>query len=388
VRTRLPALLLCSFSLCAQATLVAQAYDHFYNLEYDQALAAFERAARAAPDDPELHNHIAQTIVVQEMYRNGALESELVSGDNSFVRRPHLNPSPQTENHFLEELNRAMSLAEARLRANPNDTAALYSLGISYGLRSNYNWVVKKSWRESLKDANASRHAHNRISELEPGNVDARLVQGLHDYIVGSLPWHYRMLGFMIGIHGDKARGIRTVQDVAEHGNVNRLDAQIFLCALYRRENQTKLAIPLVQDLIRRFPRNYLLRLELSQMYSMAGDGTRALEAVDQIAALKNSHAAGFDRIAWEKIYFQKGTIQFWYRDLGHSLENLQKVAAHPDQIDLNSGAFAMLRIGEIYDMTNRREQALRSYKQTVAYAPESAAAVEARRGLSTPYRR
>ena len=63
--------------------------------------------------------------------------------------------------------------------------------------------------------ANAARRMHNRVSELEPANVDARLVQGLHDYIVGSLPWTYRMLGFMIGVHGDKARGIRTVQDVA-----------------------------------------------------------------------------------------------------------------------------------------------------------------------------
>ena len=38
----------------------------------------------------------------------------------------------------------------------------------------------------------AARKLHNRISALEPNNVDARLVQGLHDYIVGSLPWHWR----------------------------------------------------------------------------------------------------------------------------------------------------------------------------------------------------
>src|ERR1017187_243058 len=152
------------------------------------------------------------------------------------------------EKRFLDELSKAMALAEERLQKNSRDTAALYALGISYGLRSNYYWVVKKAWRDSLKDANAARRAHNRISELEPGNVDARLVQGLHDYIVGSLPWTYRMLGFMVGLRGDKARGIHTVQDVAANGKLNRLDAEIFLCALYRRENQTRLAIPLVED--------------------------------------------------------------------------------------------------------------------------------------------
>ena len=85
------------------------------------------------------------------------------------------------------------------------------------------------------------------------------------------------MLGFLIGIRGDKEKGIRTVQEVAKNGKLNRVDAEIFLCALYRRENQSKLAVPLVQDLIRRYPRNYLLRMELAQMYSQAGDGVRGL---------------------------------------------------------------------------------------------------------------
>lgn len=377
-----------AISLTAQSTLVDQGYDHFYNLEYDQALAEFQRALAANPDDPELHNHVAQTIVVQEMYRNGALESELVSGTNSFVRRPKLNTTPETEKRFLEELGRAMSLSEARLRKNPNDTAALYAMGISYGLRSNFYWVVKKAWRDSLKDANAARRMHNRISELEPENVDARLVQGLHDYVVGSLPWTYRMLGFMVGLRGDKAKGIRTVQEVARRGRINRLDAEIFLCALYRRENQTRLAIPLVEDLIRRFPRNYLLRLELSQMYSMAGDKAHALDAVEQIAVLKSRHAPGYDRVPWEKIYFQEGTIQFWYNDLDRALENMKKVAAAAEEVDLNTGVFAWMRMGQIYDMTHRRTAALEAYRKAIAYAPQAEPAQECRKYLTTPYHR
>lgn len=371
-----------------QASLVKQGYEHFYNLEYPQAIADFEEAIQQSPDDPELHNHLAQAIVFQEMFRNGALESELVSGNNSFLRRPKLNPSPETEKWFLDEVAKAIALGEAQLQKNPNDTRAMYALGISYGLRSNWNWVVRKAWRDSLRDATAARRYHNRITELEPGNVDARLVQGLHDYIVGSLPWTYRMLGFLIGIRGDKERGIQTVQDVAEHGKTNRVDAEILLCALYRRENQTRHAVPLVQDLIRRFPRNYLLRLELSQMYSMAGDKERALEAVDELARLKERHAPGCDRVPWEKIWFQEGTIQFWYRDFDEALENMKRVAASAEDLDLNTGVSAFLRMGQLYDLTNRRAEALAAYKKAIAYAPEAEAAQEARKYLSTPYRR
>lgn len=372
----------------AAQDLVGRGFDHFYNLEYDQALADFRQAAAQHPDDPELHNHLAQTLVFREMFRDGALESELVSGNNSFLRRPKLNPTPETEREFLGEVGRAMALSQARLKNNAGDTGAMYALGIAYGLRANYYWVVRKSWRESLSDATAARRQHNRIAELEPGNVDARLVQGLHDYIVGSLPLMYRMVGFLAGIRGDKEKGVQTIQDVARNGRLNRVDAEIFLCALYRRENQPLQAVPLINDLIQRFPRNFLLRLELSQMYSVAGDGTRALAALDELKRLKTSGAPGLDRLSWEKIYYQEGTIQFWYRDLNHALENLKKVAAASGEVDLNTGAYAFLRIGQIYDITQRRAMALEAYRRCVAYAPEAEAAHESRRYLAEPYHR
>jgi tetratricopeptide (TPR) repeat protein len=385
--TRRCLLALLAAPLAAQ-DLVDRGFDHFYNLEYDEALADFRQAAEQRPVAPELHNHVAQTLVFREMFRDGALESELVSGNNSFLRRPKLNPTPETEREFLDEVGRAMSLSQARLKKNPSDTGAMYALGISYGLRANYYWVVRKSWRESLSDATAARRQHNRIAELDPGNVDARLVQGLHDYIVGSLPLVYRMVGFLAGIRGDKEKGIQTIQDVARNGRLNRVDAEVFLCALYRRENQPLEAVPMINDLIRRYPRNFLLRLELSQMYSVAGDGTRALAALDELKRLKTTHAPGLDRLSWEKIYYQEGTIQFWYRDLDHALENLKKVAAASAEVDLNTGAYAFLRIGQIYDMTQRRNSALEAYRRCVAYAPDAEAAHESRKYLSEPYQR
>ena len=367
--------------------LAVQAYNHFYNLEFDEAIAGFQHAIAADPKSPDLHNHLAETIVFREMFRDGALESEMVSGNNSFLRRPKLNPSAETEKWFLDEVAKAMALADARLRANPNDVAALYAEGISYGLLSNYYWTVKKSWRDSLKDATNARHLHNRVSELQPGNVDARLVQGLDDYIVGSLPLAFRMLGFLAGVHGDREKGIREVQDVAEHGEDNRVDAQVFLCALYRRENQPRKAIPLIQDLIRRYPRNFLLRMELAQMYSVAGDGTSALSVLQEVTRMKTSHAPGYDRVPWEKIYFQEGTIQFWYRDLNAALDNMTKVVA-AGELDLNTGSFAYLRMGQIYDLTNRRGLAVAAYRKSIDYAPDAEAAQESKKYVSTPYRR
>ena len=68
-------ILVAATSLAGQESLVERGYSHFYNLEYLEALADFGQAAALDPADPELHNHLAQTVLVQEMYRNGALES-------------------------------------------------------------------------------------------------------------------------------------------------------------------------------------------------------------------------------------------------------------------------------------------------------------------------
>jgi tetratricopeptide (TPR) repeat protein len=382
------ALLSLAFRLYAGSSAVDVGYDHFYNLEYDQALEIFEQAMAHDPDNPDLHNHAAEAIVFREMYRNGALESELVTGNNSLLRRARLNPTPETRKRFLAEIRKALELEQARLRSNPKDTGALYAMGITYGLRANYYFLVQKAWVDALDDATTARKLHNRVSQLDPSNVDARLVQGLHDYVIGSLPAFYKMFGFLIGFRGDKQRGIRIVQDVAEHGSLNRVDAEVFLAAIYRRERQPAMALPVVETLIRRFPRNYLLRFEQAGMYSGLGDRNKAIGCVQQVAQLKKQGAPGYTRVPWESIYYQLGTIQFWYGDLEAALINMQKVTAHADDVDLNKGVLAWMRVGQIYDLTGRRSLAIESYRKAMAYAPDAEAARESRRYISSPYRR
>ena len=368
--------------------MVDEGYGHFYNLEFDPALADFNQAIAKEPNNPDLHNHAAETVVFSEMYRDGALESELVTGNNSLLRRAKLNPSPQTEKRFLDEIRIALDLEQARLRRNPNDTGALYAMGITYGLRANYFFLVRKAWVDALHDSTTARKLHNRVSELDPSNVDARLVQGLHDYVVGSLPPLHKMFGFLIGFHGDKERGIHTVEQVAAHGSLNRIDAQIFLAAIYRRERQPAKALPLVESLIARFPRNYLLRFEQAGMYAALGDGKKAIACVQQVAQLKTQGSPGYARVPWESIYYQLGTIQFWYNDLDAALANMQKVTAHADEVDLNTGVLAWMRVGQIYDLTARHGLAIEAYKRAMAYAPEAEAARESRRYISSPYHR
>ena len=374
--------------LLAADTAISRGYDHFYNLEYDQALAEFETAQKQDPQAIAPYDHIAQTLLYREMYRNGALETELVSGNNPFLRREKMNPPLEVQNEFTGAIDKAINLADARLAKNPNDTGALYGRGVAYGLRANYNFLVRKAWRDALRDATEARKDCNRVTELDPSDYDARLIEGVHDYVVGSLPWTWRMLGFLVGFHGDKERGIQTIEQVAQKGNRNKVDAEVLLCALYRREQEPKKALPLLEDLQRRFPRNHLVLFEQAQMYSQMGDKSKAIGAVQKIIEMKRAGLPGYARVPWEKIYFQLGNIQFWYNELDPALENLKKVTASHNEVDLNTGVLAWMRVGQIYDMKHERGQAINAYKHAIAFAPEAEAAKESKGYISSPYRR
>ena len=378
-------------SLSAADNWIQEGNEAFYNLDYDQSIASYEKALAVGPDDPILHNHLAHALLYRELFRDGALESELVSGNNSFLRRPKLEPPADVEKRFFAEIDRAMQLSQTRIARNPRDTVALHALSVSFALRANYGFLVRKSWKASLGDASQAHKYDSQVAALEPDNYDAKLLQGGYDYIVGQLSWTLRALGFIAGFHGDKQRGLRTIEEVAVKGKENRVDAQIVLCALYRREGQATRAIPLVTQLIERYPRNYLLRFELAQMNASLGNRQNALNTLSEIRRLKQESAPGYERVPWEKIYYETGNLEFWFDDLDRALENLKKVTGTPEQLkelDLNTGVLALMRQGQIYDLQKHHNLAVKAYQQAVKFAPEAEAAHESQHYINSPYTR
>lgn len=374
--------------LLGQELSLSAAYDHFYNLEYDQAIAAFTADTGERPDDPNAWNHLAHALLYRAMYRCGALESELVSGSNPFLRRAKLEITPADGKTFQDAITKSLQLSQKLMQQNPDDPHGLAPLGVAYALRANYNFLVRKAWIDALHDATDARKAHKRLCELEPKNVDARLIPAVYDYVAGSLPLGYRILGFLAGYHGDRARGMQTLQTVAQEGKTNRVDAKVLLTAIYRREHHPAAAVPLLEDLISRFPRNYLLRFELVQMYSDLGDKSNALAAIDRIWNLHREGAPGFAHLIPEKIDYLEGNFLFWYNDLAPSAEHMKKVTAKAHDLDLNTAIMAWMRLGQIYDLQGRHSAARTAYLKVMAMAPQSEVGKESRGYITRPYRR
>lgn len=366
--------------------LVKKGFDHFYNVEYAEAAADFKRALEAEPDDPDRYNHLAEAVLFGMMNRAGALESQMVTGGNSFLREAKMEPTPEEQASFANSVQKVLEMTQKTLQSDPNNVNALYAQGVAIGFRSTYNYMVKKSWLDSLKDATAARKLHNRVLEIDPSRVDAHMLQGMHDYLIGSLPLIYKMLGFLAGFHGDKDQGIRELQLVAEHGVDNKVDAEVLLSVIYRRERRPWEAIPMLESLHSRFPRNYLVLFELSQMYADMGERGKALGSLDKIEKLKKSGAPGFRTLPEARIQFARGNMLFWFKDFKGATRELEQATEHAGDLDPNSGPSAWLRLGQCYDIKGRRADAVHCYEQATAFTPSSDPAKEARKYIDEAF--
>ncbi len=90
---------------------VERGFDHFYNLEFDQAIGTFRDLVQRDPNAPDLRNHLAQSILYRELLRAGSLETELVTGGNAFLRR-QMRPNPADEHDFDSTIDKAMELSK------------------------------------------------------------------------------------------------------------------------------------------------------------------------------------------------------------------------------------------------------------------------------------
>jgi len=384
----LSAICACAASNFPEDPLKNPGFVYFYNLEYTQAIDTFAREVKDDPSNPRTYNHLAQAILYREMFRNGALESQLVTGSNPFLRQPKMRISAEDRSRFFDCINRSLALTQATLATNANDVPALYSNGAAHALRATFLFLVEKAWVDSLKDASADRNASHRILEADPKFIDAHFALGLYDYVVGNLSFFMRALSFVGGFRGDKAGGIRQIEEVNRSGIGARYDAQILLAVIYRRERRPLDAMPLLKNLAETFPRNYLFRFEQVQMYSDLGDKNAALRVIGEIEDLRRTKAPGYADLAQERVAFLRGNLLFWYRDFPAALQDLKTVALHPDRVPFSTAVLAQLRVGQLYDIMGDRDRAVVAYRSTIDMASGSEIAAEARSYIEKPYRR
>jgi tetratricopeptide (TPR) repeat protein len=261
-----------------------------YNLDHEQALELLRRAVEVSPDDPAPHRSLASVLWLNLLFRRGAVTVDHYLGSFSRSSVDLGKPPAEIDREFRLHAERAISLAERRVRSNPRDAQAHYDLGAALGLQASYVATVEGKLLAGFRAARRAYDEHEKVLALDPSRVEAGMVVGTYRYVVANLSLPMRMLAYVAGFGGGRERGIEMLEKTAGFGqaaaavpdNDARTDALFALVLMYNRERRFDRAILALQELRRMYPRNRLVLLEAGATALRGGQAQRADELLTE----------------------------------------------------------------------------------------------------------
>lgn len=361
---------------------VSQAIDRYRNLEYEQARATAEDFLKTHPNDLRGLNTLGSILLYGEMFQRGLLDSQLY-GKQGEAFQPATTPvSPEFEKRLYAVLDKAQSIADQRVQKDPGDEEAQYWGGVTHATRGTYLFTVKRSWFAALSEAKAADRQHRELLQRDSTFVDANLVVGAQEYVVGALPWAIRPVARLVGAHGDREGGLRKIELVAAKGNYARLDAMTLLSVLYQREERWADARHVLEQLVPQHPRGFLAAQELAVVCTQMNDFRCSASTYD---ALLERYHSGPPNASWKrfwaaKVLYLSGQA---HEKLGQNDLALARYAeAEQSKKDDPYVRKAGLAHTELLQRTGHHAQADAQYQQLASAFPESDEGKAARKAL------
>ena len=359
------------------------AFDHFYNLDYDRSVQEFDQVLQRHSDDPFAVNHLLTAVLFRELYRMGALNTGEYTND-SFIRAAHRPADPKVKQQIKDLVERAFQVEEKRLSANPKDVEALYARGVTRAQFATYTAMVEHAWFSALRNAVGARRDHERVLELAPGETPAKLIVGAHNYVMGSLPLALRAGVTMIGMSGNKEKGLQYLGECAQGTGETSTDAKILLVLFLRREHRYGEALAIARGLIQSYPHDVLMALEEGNLLRAEGHNE---EAVGVYRKIWQAGREGFyDGLHYEIAALSLGDLlrsQKNYADAVAAYEQVNE-APQPDPEILQKSNLAA---GQMYDVLGKRDLAVKKYRAVVVADATTPFAESANRYLKEAYR-
>ncbi|HEY6253022.1 MAG TPA: tetratricopeptide repeat protein [Candidatus Angelobacter sp.] len=358
-------------------------FEHYYSLEYDKAMADFQKAVEASPDDPRGYNHLLEAVLFRELYKHDALDTSLYTQEG-FLNSRQIVLDSAVKQQIKDLVDKAMALSEKRLKSNSQDVQALYARGVTRGLRSTYLGLVEKAWFSALRNALGSRSDHEAVLTLKPDFVDAKTVVGIHNYIVAVLPLRTKILASIIGVTGDKKKGLEYLAEAGKAGGESSVDARVALALFLRREQRNPEALKIVQTLVQEHPRNFLFALEQANLMKDGGKGPVALAAYRTL--LDSCKSGKYPDPHVELAQFGLGEALRGQNQYPEAILAYEAAGnASSDNHELRQRA--LLAAGEVADLMAKREEALKEYQAAIALDSSTNEAETARKYLDKPYK-
>jgi tetratricopeptide (TPR) repeat protein len=362
--------------------LSGAAFDRFYDMDYEASIQEFTQIQRRHPDDPDAVNHLLTVILFHELYRIGALSAGEYAND-SFVDTTHRAADPRTCDQIKALVEKALAMEEKRINANSKDVGAFYARGVTRAEFATYTALIEHAWFSALRNAVGARHDHEKVLELDPHNVDAKLIVGAHNYVVGSLPWGVKAASTMVGLGGSKEKGLQYLHEAAAARSETSVDAKILLVVFLRREQRLDEALQIIKSLEPQYPHNVLFPLEDGNLLRAKGQNRDAEATYRRV--WQDGRNGKYSGLHYEMAAVALGDLLRGQKsyDAAAVAYDLMTQVSKPDP---EMAQRAAVGAGEMYDLLRKRDVALQRYEAAVAVDRGSPLAETARKRMKSPY--
>ena len=363
---------------------VREAFHHFYNLDYAGAVERLERFHGAHPGDPQATVMLLEAEVFEELYRQDLLDTTFYANDGFLTGRHATDEDPKARDRIFALADEAISEADSLLTRNPNDVDALYARAWARALKCTYIAMVERGFGAGFRLATKAKEDGERALKLDPEYVDAKLVVGVYEYVVGALPWPFKLLIGFAGISGSKTRGMEMLTDDGNRGAMTSVEARTVIALFLRRESRYKEAIVVVRGLKKEYPRDFLFCLEEANLRKDAGEGMAAVASYRELLA-DAARPGYFATAKLELAEFGLGDALRGQRHYGEAAESYEQ-AAWTRNVGPELKIRSLLAAGECRDLNGERQQAVKDYQSAIDNGPNTSRADQARKYLRNPY--
>ena len=382
--------LLCSETALANPRSVElrrQGFVHAYNLDHDEALAAFRQAIDADPTDPGAYRALGAVAWFNLMYLRGAITADDYLGSMMEPNVKMSAPPAELAAMFHTNVEKALRLAELQLKNRPADADAHFNVGAAVGQMAAYTATVEGTVLSAVSAARRAFHEQERVLEIDPSRKDAGLVTGSYRYAVASLGTVMRWMAYLAGFSGGRDHAIRQLEECAAYASDVQTEARLALVLIYNREQRYDDASRVLMVLREQFPKNRLLWLESGATDMRAGRPGRALAILDMGVAM-------FERDPRPKAF---GEAALWYAKRGAAFVALGERKRAEADLRLAMAAEGRewvhgrcyLEFGKLADMAGDRVAAMAAYRRAAALCSKDRDPIgteEAERWLGRPY--
>lgn len=365
--------------------LVKDAFGRFYLLDFPGAISRLEQFHAAHPGDPQATTLVLDAMVFQELYRLDLLDTTFYANDGFLTGRHAVQEDPRMRDRIFAIADEAVREADWRLSRNPNDVDALFARGWTRSLKCTYIAMVERGFGAGFRLATKAKDDEMRVLQIDPDYADAELVTGVYEYVVGALPWPFKILIGFAGISGSKTKGMEMLHDAASRAVLTGVDARTVIALFLRREAKYKEAIEVVRSLKERYPHDFLFCLEEANLRKDAGEGMKAADSYRAVIA-DAARPGYFASARLELAYFGLGDAlrgQRLYSDAAQAYEQ----AAWTPNVGPELKIRSLLAAGQCRDLNLERPLALKDYQGAIGAGPNTSRADTARKYLKSPYR-